>query len=278
MSDKLHKVACFSQTGSTRKVADTIHEAFAGAGWDSRVLEVPFDDPGAMSEANMLGIGSPVFYWATPTPVAEWIGRLPDGGGRPAYVFTTYGHVYPSNALHEMASLVAGRGYTLVGGVVTPARHNLAALSGEHPEFGADKPDGPMLAELTEFANRLIERIGGESGASVALEDFIAGRQPQNFIRGLLPLRMLIDGMPRIFYDRDACGGCGVCSDNCPQGVIRMEGGKAVRESAGCLRCAQCLRNCPNEALTADAHKALKLLRMAKKMAMTPEHKVLAVE
>lgn len=275
---KRHCVACFSQTGNTAKVAETIHRAFAEAGWRSQVAKVRFDDPEVTAQADVVGIGSPVFYWAASTPIMEWIARLPEGGGRPAYVFTTYGHVYPSNALHEMASQLAGRGYRLIGGIVVPARHNLVALSGEYKAFGAGKPNASMLGEVTDFAKRMIERIDGGAGDSPALNDFILGRRVHNYIRRLIPLRMMIDGMPNMSYDRDACNGCGTCQENCPRGAIRMMDGKAVRDSERCIKCAECLRNCPSGALSLDHKKLLKLLRVVKKTAMTPVHRVLVVD
>ncbi len=50
--------------------------------------------------------------------------------------------------------------------------------------------------------------------------------------------------------DSDACVGCGMCTDVCPQGVLTMEGRKAfIADFDGCMECGACANNCPVEAI-----------------------------
>ena len=52
----------------------------------------------------------------------------------------------------------------------------------------------------------------------------------------------------RGFSATDACVGCGLCARNCPQGNIRMEGGKPVFGKQ-CVICMACAFSCPKDAV-----------------------------
>ncbi len=45
------------------------------------------------------------------------------------------------------------------------------------------------------------------------------------------------------------CVGCGLCSRVCPQGAIKLIGGKAYVEEEKCIRCYQCVKVCPRGAI-----------------------------
>ncbi len=53
--------------------------------------------------------------------------------------------------------------------------------------------------------------------------------------------------MPIVSIERDSCDGCGICIDNCPNDVIRLdEKGKAVIVyPRDCDTCFLCETNCP---------------------------------
>lgn len=80
------------------------------------------------------------------------------------------------------------------------------------------------------------------------------------------------DGLPRV--DEAKCGGCGLCRDACPRGIIRLipkdeqghlvmcsshERGKKVSSACevGCTGCKACLRVCPREAITMEDNLAV---------------------
>lgn len=58
------------------------------------------------------------------------------------------------------------------------------------------------------------------------------------YLRGVATLRL----------DQDACIGCGMCLEVCPQEVFAMaQGSKKVRigELDACMECGACMMNCP---------------------------------
>ena len=57
----------------------------------------------------------------------------------------------------------------------------------------------------------------------------------------------------------EACSGCGLCSQRCPYGAIRVEGGKAKVDYGSCTGCLECYFACPNKALSISAQGVEKL-------------------
>lgn len=54
--------------------------------------------------------------------------------------------------------------------------------------------------------------------------------------------------------DREACIGCGLCTEVCPHQVFVLDGRKAVMaDRDGCMECGACALNCPVKAITVAA-------------------------
>ena len=54
-----------------------------------------------------------------------------------------------------------------------------------------------------------------------------------------------------VSYTHLGCIGCGDCVDNCPDGLIHLEDGRAVIEPDRCEDCNICSYVCPNGVITA---------------------------
>lgn len=67
------------------------------------------------------------------------------------------------------------------------------------------------------------------------------------------PVKALLGKLyrPKPRVDRSACVGCGRCAESCPQGIIRVEAGKAVIDTRRCISCFCCQEMCPVKAITA---------------------------
>ncbi|QGY41761.1 4Fe-4S dicluster domain-containing protein [Pseudodesulfovibrio cashew] len=60
-----------------------------------------------------------------------------------------------------------------------------------------------------------------------------------------------IDGVSTLTLDRDTCVGCGLCTEVCPQRVLRVREGKAeIIDFDACMECGACVTNCPVSALS----------------------------
>ena len=68
--------------------------------------------------------------------------------------------------------------------------------------------------------------------------------------------------MPRIEIDRDRCKGCELCTQACPQQIIRMSREINVKgyfsaevfDRSRCIGCCLCAVVCPDVAITVCSH------------------------
>nr|WP_262358996.1 MULTISPECIES: 4Fe-4S binding protein [Enorma] len=50
--------------------------------------------------------------------------------------------------------------------------------------------------------------------------------------------------------EADECIACGVCVDDCPQGVLELQDVATVVDEDSCIGCGVCLDGCPSGAIT----------------------------
>lgn len=48
---------------------------------------------------------------------------------------------------------------------------------------------------------------------------------------------------------KESCIGCGICTQVCQRGILKIENGKAVRQKKACEFCLSCVNNCPEKAI-----------------------------
>lgn len=72
--------------GNTEKVARAMGEAVG-----AEAVKTADCDPARAAEADLLGVGSGIYFARLHRSLVTWIERLPEGGGRPAFVFATSG-------------------------------------------------------------------------------------------------------------------------------------------------------------------------------------------
>lgn len=53
----------------------------------------------------------------------------------------------------------------------------------------------------------------------------------------------------------DKCKGCGICTQNCPEGAITIKQGKAVIDYDFCKGCMICMKVCPFKAIEKEEEK-----------------------
>ena len=74
----------FSQTGNTRKLGRAMAEALDGAGHQVKMVSVKKAREDDFRSCDLVATGTPCFSSRAPTPVREFLSRLPDLSGRQA--------------------------------------------------------------------------------------------------------------------------------------------------------------------------------------------------
>ena len=236
----------FSQTGMTSKIADRIAVGLRSAEWQVDLHSVDAVSAPEYNQYEVVGIGTPTYYFRPPFVVKDFVRSLPNLRGKGSFVFVLHG--------------------THQGSCGNWIRKQLAAKSavdlGYFHCYGADyfvgymkrgylfSPDSPTEAELVsaeEFEKLIAERHNSNTGEVDSYDP------PTAFMYGLE--RFLVNRLcARLIYSKtflanSDCDACGVCISACPVNNISAKQDGRPKWHSNCLLCATCELKCPKDAI-----------------------------
>ncbi|SFH41100.1 Flavodoxin [Desulfotomaculum arcticum] len=248
----------FSQTGNTYKIAKCICDGLKIVNTNCELSAMNKIDNSSLSNYDLVGIGSPVFYYKEPFHVRDFIESLPELNGQHWFVFCTHGNVL-GNFFSSMVNLLKTKGASVIG-----FHHTYADITVPYyprPSYTSGHPDTLDLEQAKSFGIEIaklsndIKELGKKSFADnfpVSSEEWIqeSHRLTQN---------ILSQALPKLRIDFDKCIKCYACEENCPvQGIdITSE---PPRLQDPCIYCWKCVNICPTLSIDADWEP---LVRMA---------------
>jgi len=246
----------FSESGNTEKVAIAIYGRLEKAGYavePVRFLDLE-DLPKATKGIDLFGVGFPTFFGYPPKFMADALESLDEVDGTAAFVFTTYGGTTAGDSLYDAASILAKKGYRILGGLKIEGADDYP--QGRELGINKGRPDARDLKATVEFVDRIL--AAGKAGAGIDPEKlasttpfFVNNRgKPRRAV--VSRLRKAVEG--KISFDPKQCIFCVSCIDACPTKSIKR-GVRTPEFSWKCIdgvRCYQCVRVCPGKALTVE--------------------------
>ncbi len=240
----------FSQTGNTRRIAESMAGVFREAGHTARLISLKKALPEDAAQNDLLGVGSPCFSSQAPTPIKRFLKSLPALNHQPAFVFATSGGA-PGRVLFDLTRLLQDKGATVVGGFLARGElhHPAPCLLGRFPGH----PDAADFARARRFATAVLEHVSsGRTGA-------VAESHPATFNPGSrfydLVAHISTDGflrltLPEPKLDPARCNACRWCVFECPTHNITLQTYPVL--GGDCIRCYRCLSGCPQKAFRVD--------------------------
>jgi flavodoxin/ferredoxin len=241
-------VAYFSQGGTTARVAGAIASGLRAAGYEIDLHDIQAGGPPDPGNYDLLGVGSPTYYYRAPSNVLDWVRNLPDLDGLPAFAFALYG-TYRGDAGNDIRHALARKGARDVGYFhAKGADYYLGYLKLGYL-FSPDYPTEEVLARAGEFGRHVAARLDGQDYVPAA--DDPPPAAIYRLERFLLHRRLIEQVYSRMFLlDKDSCAACGLCARECPTGNIAQDTEGHPVVGRNCLFCLTCQMNCPNEAIT----------------------------
>jgi flavodoxin/Pyruvate/2-oxoacid:ferredoxin oxidoreductase delta subunit len=238
----------FSQTGATARAGERIAAGLRASGFEVKACNIKDQKPPEVDEYDVLGIGSPVYAFAPPLNVSDYVNGLPPLDGKPAFVFVTYG-TFRFNAADRIRRALIRKGAKEVGlFCCRGADFYLGYLklgylfSPEHPEAGE-------LAAAEAFGRDVAARVkeGQEFRAPGETSPPLIYR-----IERLSFSRWMSAWVHTRFFkvDDQKCNMCGLCAARCPVGNIKENKAGYPVWGRNCLLCLTCEMECPEEAIT----------------------------
>mgnify|MGYP002736051943 FL=1 len=235
----------FSPTGGTRKVSGLV----AGA-LDKNTVTVDLTDSGldfsavSMTEDDVAVISVPAYAGRIPAVVADRLGMVRGNGAR-AVLVCVYGGRAFEDTLIELEDVAKHAGFRVVAAVSAIAEHSVAR------QFAAGRPDAQDVAQLSEFAQRIRQKL--LDGA--ASEPSIPGNRPYK----------QAGGHSMVPHATEDCVSCGACAALCPVRAIDKDDPRQV-DGEACISCMRCIAVCPRGARKLDPNKLFAVSQMLGKV------------
>ncbi len=250
-----HIVVYFSPAGSTRLVAETVHNRLREHGQEVRSIDLKANSP-ATAERNSaitppccLWIGSPVYCDHAVPLVTDFIRGLPVASLRSyAVPFVTWGGVTSGLSLLEMAGALQARHFIPLAAAKVLAVHSSTWRAPQPIAFG--HPDKEDLSLMKLLVDKVIGNLNREAVVPLAAQvlDYLSPTMRADAVGKSLQAAKA--AMPPLAVDEQRCQQCGACVEQCPVAAVTLA--PIPQIAATCVLCLQCVRVCPHEAFLFD--------------------------
>lgn len=251
-------VVYFSQTGNTEQVARAIGRGLEAAGCDPvDVRRLRDTAPGDWLSYDLVGLGTPVFYYKEPANVREWVRALePRAAPAPMLTFNTNGG-NPTNTFRRLQKQLAGKGGRVLASFECPGYDTYPIYFKSFRQWG--HPDAADLARAEAFSRQAAggaERFLAGHPVPEAAYRFVGGKP---FRLSIICRRPILNTFfPKLHLAEDLCTRCGACARACPTENIRLAPGPTFADR--CIHCYLCERICPQNAIQCDWRRLTRLM------------------
>jgi flavodoxin/ferredoxin len=241
----------YSLGGTTTRVAESVAAGLAAGGYEIDLCNLKDEQPPDAAGYDLLGVGSPAYYYRPPFIVQDYLDGLPDLHGLPVSVFVLHG-TYPGDTGNIIRQALTHRGGREAGYFHCYGADFYLGYLKEGTLFSPDHPTPDELARAEEFGRQIAGVAAGEDGAQPGADP------PPAFIYRLerfIANRWLVSQVySRLFRVKGAeCTACGICMQVCPTGNITGDPEGRPVWGRNCLLCLNCEMRCPQDAISSPA-------------------------
>lgn len=245
-------VIYFSQTGSTKRVAEAIYDGMISAGVETEITPISTGlgwrqtflrdvDFNKIADYDIIALGTLVTHWGAPRNIIileENLSALPD---KHCFLFATHG-MARAQVFTQMAEKLEYKGLTVIGYKSWYGTCHMHYVP--RPYFTDGHPDEIDLKEATDYGREMVERSRRISNGETELIPEIPPSVEIN------PPSVAM----KLTYDRNKCNHpkCRLCMDYCPMGVINFSVNPVVLQGDGCIDCHFCEKICPTGAINGN--------------------------
>lgn len=252
-------VTWFSQTGYTERNGKLMAKTLETKGIRVTSCDLRDFEKKEITNYDLIVIGSPVFYYDTPSYVQRWIRSLPNLQGTPAASYVTFGG--PEGNQHNAACSIL-QCLTERGGA--PIALSTFMNMGSYPLSWSEKkvkesvwmnrqlPNEQTYKKVREYAGHILNQV--ERGKSGEFSKKLTFREISTFFKPIWWTKRSISNHSII---EEQCIGCGACVEKCPVDAIDLDHYAVDTES--CVLCFGCINNCPAKAVNME-HEGRKLI------------------
>ncbi len=213
----------FSPTGGTKRAGEAITAVLAESVNAINLAEKTLPAPAS----DVVVVAVPVFGGRIPALVSDRLGQL-KGMGKKAVTAVVYGVRAYEDALLELNDVMTECGFKVIASAALIAQHSIV------PEVGAGRPDVTDIAEIGQFAKRVLDAMENSKTGTVT----VPGNHPYKESKKSSAAPATLD----------SCGRCGFCVSVCPTEAITLTDAGVMTDAEKCMMCMACVAKCPVKA------------------------------
>jgi flavodoxin/ferredoxin len=238
----------FSQTQYTRKVSERMRAGAIENGVDCELVSIGDVDTATLHTYDLVGLGTPVFYYQEPANVRQFIAELPELKGKHCFIFTTHASTI-GITMDSMRQGPENKGAVIVGYHDTYADSTMPVIP--FPTLTTGHPDESEYEAAQRFGGEIVRTARRIADGDTTLLPSLDYEPDQwaHLAESLKP-ENLKHFMPPLRIDQDACTQCHTCEENCPVGGIDTEADPPSIQNP-CIYCWRCVMVCPEVAIDA---------------------------
>jgi flavodoxin/Pyruvate/2-oxoacid:ferredoxin oxidoreductase delta subunit len=239
-------IASFSQTGSTRKVADLIAKGLNSSDCEITHHNISGSDIPNIETYDIIGIGSPTYFFRPPFIVMDFVNKLAGLKNKSSFVFISKG-THSGDCGNWIRRTLIRKGSRDLGYFKSYGRDYWLGYIKRGVLFSPDSPSEKELASAEEFGKALINRY---SDANMIVEPFDPSTPVMYGIERMLVARPFAKLMySKTFRASSECNSCGICIKKCPVSNISEKKDGTPKWNSNCMLCATCELICPKDAV-----------------------------
>lgn len=240
----------FSQTNSTRKVAETIGEELSAHDWNVKLKNIKDEKVDNLEEFDLIGFGSPVYYFRLPFIVEDYLKSLPDLNNKAVFSFISYGSYY-FDVPFQIRKILKEKNTVNLGFYAARGEDKYLGYLKEGVLLSESHPSKDDISQAKEFTRSLIKSFQQNTVSDNNYNYKIKNKKNLIYnIESLLTKRWLINKIyTRLFFSKKNCTGCGKCVKECPQNNIILNSQKRPKWGSSCELCFNCEMICPVQAI-----------------------------
>lgn len=272
------KLIYLSPGGTTRRVAKEIRKHLESHNF--KVFE--FDLKGnsfsdlqdldytQFKDADLIGIGSPIYKWGILKPVKLFLKYLShnsdeDKNPQSAFTFVTYGKVSSGTGLYKLAKELNKNEFDILAGLKITAPHFFESNN----DWISEQKEQIIKEYVVTILSRLKSPIAWKDMKKKLKYQPLWIRLSQPFVNSRLGDII----MPQIEINKEKCKLCKTCISVCPTDAISFNGKPKIE--GNCINCYNCVLNCPYDAFEADMQKMKNFVKnMRSKITESPEDQI----
>jgi flavodoxin/NAD-dependent dihydropyrimidine dehydrogenase PreA subunit len=244
-------IIVFSQTGGTEKIAKKIQQGIVSTGNTCEIIRMKGANSIDLSKYDLIGIGTPTFYYREPVNVRNFIKAMDKVEGKHSFLFCTHGSII-GNTFYYMSEELTKKGYLVINSFDSYSESSIQY----YPEImhTANHPDDIEIEEAINFGKNICDfSLRKHKEDTSLIPSFELIEDTWWFKQGnTLTLDVLRQIIPSFEVDVNKCTQCLTCQDNCPVDAINIESDQPKIQMEGCIYCCYCEKSCPESAIIAD--------------------------